>query len=852
MIKVSEFVFDIENTSIIRYARYSYWSIFRYIETLERILKPTIFLVFALFVYALIFSSYPVVTVTRIAGLTLLLIITSLVARIVKIFYQQEIVDCPIESRVSDLADNPLLNLASLIDIDAAKAIDRTINYSTKRGIVVHSATLLHFILRDNPRYQFVFNRLLLNYSSTKEAVKKQLANIPSQGDAKYHSEFIDTINKAVTIALDNKHLRITASDLFTALAESDSFFKEILVRFQLKAYDIRHLARWLEYLDKKTIELRRYWDWQNLMKLGTMAKSFASGYTITLDQFSTDLTDLVQRRGFPDTVGHIEEIKEVERILSKNDNNEALIVGEPGSGRRSIVQAIAVKSALGASMPTINYRRVVQLNLPSLLAQAGSVDEAETLLDKIFQEVISAGNVILVIDDLHNFISETARLGMIDISGIFSPYLSQPNFRVIAITTFTGLHQNIEQNQSLLSLFEKVEVTDVSEEDTLILLENLCLMLEKRYRRMVSFPALRSIISLSGRYIPTTPFPEKAMELLEEVMVYVSQMKFKVVLPEHVAKVVTLKTKIPVGEIEEKEKEVLMNLEELIHERIVNQEEAIKEISGALRRARAGIGQRNAPMGTFLFLGPTGVGKTESAKALAAIYFGSEERMIRLDMSEFQNINDIGRLIGKIGEEGLLTTKVREMPFSLVLLDEIEKAHLNILNIFLQVLDEGYLTDGMGRKVDFRSTIIIATSNAGYQVILEALKNPNDWANVKSKILDYLFKEAIFRPEFINRFDAAVVFKPLSQDNLLKISALLLKKIQKNLKEKDINFAFSLDLQQAIVGLSYNPVFGAREMKRVIQDRVENVLANALLGGQLVRGNRVEVMAPDFTLKID
>ncbi len=771
---------------------------------------------------------------------------------IVKLFNGQEIIDCKKENQLSDLITDPSLNIATLLDINAAAAIEQTFLFARRKGVLIHSTILLHFLLKNDDRFEFVFNRLLLNYRSMKEAVNKQLANILPDDNQRYHQEFIDTINNAVLIASQKKHRQITAGDLLAAIAAGDSFVKDVLIRYRLKPYDIQHLIRWQEYLDKKIGESKRFWEWQNLMRMGTMGKSWASGYTITLDQFSTDLTDLAQRRGYPETVGHIEEISEVERILSKNENNEALIVGEPGSGRRSIVQAIAVKSALGESMPTINYRRVIQLNLPSLLAQAGNIDEAESLLDKIFREITQAGNIILVIDDLHNFISETAKLGMIDISGIFSPYLSQPNFRVIAITTFSGLHRNIEQNQSLLSLFEKVEVSDVTEEDTLILLENLCLTLEQRYRKIVSFPALRSIISLAERYIPSTPFPEKAMELLEEVMVYASQMKYQIVLPEHVARVVTNKTKIPVGEIETKEREVLMNMEGLIHERIINQEESVKEIGGALRRARAGIGARNAPMGTFLFLGPTGVGKTETAKALAAIYFSSEERMIRLDMSEFQNINDIGRLIGARGEEGLLTTKVREMPFALVLLDELEKAHLNILNIFLQVLDEGYLTDGAGRKVDFRNTIIIATSNAGYQVILEALKSKEEWSGVKSKLLDYLFKEAIFRPEFINRFDAVVVFKPLSQENLLQIAALQLKKIQKNLKEKDIEFVYSTELQQEIVGLSYNPVFGAREMKRVIQDRVENLLANSLLSGQLKRGNRVEITAPGFELKIN
>ena len=293
------------------------------------------------------------------------------------------------------------------------------------------------------------------------------------------------------------------------------------------------------------------------------------------------------------------------------------------------------------------------------------------------------------------------------------------------------------------------------------------------------------------------------------------------------------------------------MNLEKLIHQRIINQDQAVNEVSAALRRARADFTVRKGPMGTFLFLGPTGVGKTEACKALAQIYFGSEDKMIRLDMSEFQNVTDIPRLIGSPGEEGFLTTQVRERPFSLILLDEIEKAHKNILNLFLQVLDEGFLTDGLGRKIDFKNAIIIATSNAGYQIILQALQDKTDWSKVRQKLLDYLFEEAIFRPEFINRFDAAVVFSPLSKENLLGIAELLLQKLKKNLKAKEIEFVITTSLKEKIVELGYNPTFGAREMRRVIQDKIENVLASALLSGKIKRGDRAEVTA-DFKLIVN
>jgi len=419
-------------------------------------------------------------------------------------------------------------------------------------------------------------------------------------------------------------------------------------------------------------------------------------------------------------------------------------------------------------------------------------------------------------------------------------------------VTTFAGLHKNIEQNPSILNLFEKVEVQEISDKDTLLVLENLLPVLERRYKLFVAYPAIREIISLSRRFMPSLTFPKKAMDLLDEVMIYTKKTaKEKIVLPKHVNKIIKDKTQVPVGELETKEKEILLNLENLIHERIINQEQAVKEVSSALRRARAEVQVRSAPMGNFLFMGPTGVGKTEPSKALAAIYFGSESKMIRLDMSEFQDVKDIPRLIGSPGEEGFLTTKVRENPFALILLDEIEKAHPNILNLFLQVLDEGFVTDGLGRKVDFKNSIIIATSNAGYQVILEALESKMDWPQVKGKLLDYIFDKAIFRPEFINRFDAVVVFSPLSKEHLLKIAELMLKKLKKNLKEKGIELVITAPLMEKIVELSYDITFGARQMKRVIQDKVENVLAQALLSGELQRGNTAEVEPSEFKLKI-
>jgi ATP-dependent Clp protease ATP-binding subunit ClpC len=368
---------------------------------------------------------------------------------------------------------------------------------------------------------------------------------------------------------------------------------------------------------------------------------------------------------------------------------------------------------------------------------------------------------------------------------------------------------------------------------------------LEKKHKKIISYPALRQIVDLSGRYMPNSAFPEKAIKVLEDTISYASD---SVVLPSDVSKVIAEKTEAPVGEIESKEREVLLNLEALIHNRIINQSEAVKEVSEAMRRARSEVTIRKGPIGAFIFLGPTGVGKTETSKALAEVYFGNEEKMLRFDMSEFQSENDIPRLIGV---PGLLTTAVRENPFSVLLLDEIEKADLRVRNLFLQVLDEGYITDSSGKKADFRNTIIIATSNAGYKIILEALKNNTPWPETKKKLMDFLFKEGIFQPEFLNRFDAVVLFHPLTEENIFDIAGLMLKKLEKNLKEKGIELILNDDLKRTVARLGYNEVFGAREMRRVIQEKVENVLASALISKKIKRGDKVEINPVNFDLII-
>lgn len=721
--------------------------------------------------------------------------------------------------------------------LEYLKLNDSSVSFEVTKALLkkqTNSSQLLYYILKNHSRVRIVFSRLMINY----ESLIKQLEEDKSKGNLKTVLEATEKIVKGQ---------RIETEHLIAALAQENQIFKQLVISSDITAKDIQRVIGWQKRLEFETKELKKFWKLKNLRRRGGFAKDWASGYTTTLNRFSEDLTKAPRALKFFSIIGHKRELKGIERILARQNINNVLLIGEPGSGRKTIISSIAQKSMLGESMPDINYKRIMRLDIPTILAQAKNLRDVESTLDMIFKESTQAGNVILVIDEFHNFVGgekEDAKLGMIDITGILLKYLNYPAFQIIATTSFSGLHRYIEPQGTLLSLFEKVEVAEISKEEAFVVLEDLIPGFEKRYKRGISYQAIREIIELSFKYIQAVPFPKKAVDLLDESMVYLSQTKDKLLLPKHIEEIVEERTQIPIGKIETEEKETLLNLENLIHKRIINQSEAVKEVSSALRRARSEIGSRKGPMGDFLFMGPTGVGKTETAKALAAIYFGSESKMIRLDMSEFQSVSDIPRLLGTSNQEGLLTTPVRENPFSLVLLDELEKAHSNILNLFLQILDEGYITDGLGRKVSFLNTIIIATSNAGYRIILKSIAEKKPMDKTKKELLDYLFEKGIFRPEFLNRFDAVVVFQTLNKEHLLAISGLMMNKLIKGLKDKGIEFVVTEKLKEKIVELGYNPTFGARNMKRVIQDKVENVIATALLSGDIKRGDRISMDA--------
>lgn len=748
--------------------------------------------------------------------------------------------------RISGEVSIKSLNLAEHLDFRVARAVTRAAKFCQSRRVFLNVFAIIFYLWQDS-RGELIFQKLGLERGSFKEQLKSEIEK-SKQGDSKSNQEFTLVFEKAALLAINNFHRHIEIRDFLVAAAEESRGFKEILDMADMNVEDVNHVTAWEDSLEYSLKRMKQFWRLENLMKKRGIGKQWAAGYTVNLDRFSVEVTDTIRKQNLSiNLIGHQKEIYTIERILARSGANNVLLVGRSGSGRSTVAYAFAKKVAEGRSFANLNDKRVLELDMQAVLAGLDTPGEILARLKIIFSEAVSAGNVILIIDEIHNYLGSDKGPAAVDITPIILPYLSSSNFQVIGITTYEGWHKYVETNASVKNLFVKVEVSEATAEQTIFILEDMLPGFEKKYGISVSYRILRDIVKLTEHYIQDAPFPEKAIDILTEALVYTVSKGGKRVSAEDVAKIISERVEVPVGMIKEGEREKLLALEQRIHQRVIDQDEAVKVISEAMRRARVGVKGGKRPIGSFLFLGPTGVGKTETSKALAAAYYGSDEKMIRFDMSEYQDVSSINRLIGsaEMGEPGLFTKAVSDDPFSLVLLDEIEKSHPNILNLFLQVFDEGWLTDALGRKVSLTDCIIIGTSNAGAELIRQKVKEGKSLDAFRDELTDYLLKNGIFKPEFLNRFDAVVVFRPLTHEHLVKIAVLMMNDLSKRLIEgMGIRLVVNPDLIEKIVELGYQPEFGARPMRRVIQDEIESKIARIILEKNLKRGDFVEIKA--------
>jgi len=704
--------------------------------------------------------------------------------------------------------------------------------------------------LRQTPSLQSITDRLLkekrmkwvcMRLGLDANQVRKDLSGMPQiSGDGDL---FFRMIRLAAHHAEHRNHRTIGILDLFSALSVENPNLKKYLFEHGIEPKDFDLIIHWQDHVHHIIDHKRRFWLKENLFKGEPIGKGWSGGFTPLLDTYSTDITQAVQARGLNTRIiGRKKEIETIEQVLSKAGQNNVLLVGEAGVGRETILYGFAKRMLDGKSIEQLNRQKLVQLDLSAAIAGLKTIGEIDGRIKKIFSEAIHASNVILIIQNFHHFFGQSFGDGVIDISRAIVPFIKSAHMQLIAITTHEGYREKIEKLGELKDAFHVIDVQEPDIMDVRQILMNNIMPFENKYKIFFPYASIKAIVDFSDRYIQNVPFPEKAIDLLEEVSVLASRNKKQIITVDDVATIVSSRTQVPVGSVQEEEKEKLLHLEDLIHERIVNQEEAVVAIANAMRRARAGINNTSKrPIGSFLFLGPTGVGKTETAKALAHVYFGSDTRMVRFDMSEYNSPDSEQRLIGSPAtrEEGTLTTAVRENPFCLLLLDELEKANGKVLNLFLQVLDEGHLTDGWGRKVVFTHTIIIATSNAGAEYIREAIKQGKSGEELSRGLIEYLLAQALFKPEFLNRFDGTIVFKPLEREHVIQIIRMLINNLSAQLyHEKGIKIFADDNAINKLLELGFSQNFGGRELRRIVQENVENEMAKKILSGELQRGD--------------
>lgn len=573
------------------------------------------------------------------------------------------------------------------------------------------------------------------------------------------------------------------------------------------------------------------------------IGETFVSGWKLEVKKYTGDFTKQIIAKN-PQLVGREKELSKLLEILRKTKSQNVLLVGNPGVGKKTIVEMLAKHLFAGRDGSHLRHRRIVELFPDALLAGADNVGMLSERIKNVFYEIEHEGNIIVFIPEMQTI---TGGGGMgFDASGALLQVLQSEHIQIIGTVTPENYRMFLEKKSSFVEHFESIDVSEPTDEETTSILAVVASVLEAKHRVTVPYETIQTAVVLSKRYIANRYLPAKAIDLLDAACVRAQGTKNPFVTSDVVTTLVEEKTHAVIGGPTTTEKDVLLHLEEQLHKRVIGQEEAVRTVSEALRRGRSGMGSTSHPVGVFLFLGPTGVGKTELAKALATVYYGGEEHMVRLDMGTYKDAQSLSRLIGSApgqGEDaGQLSLAVRAQPSSLVLLDELEKANSNILDVFLSVFDDGKLIDAKGHQVSFTDAIIIATSNAGSELIREKIQAGLTHDQLKTLLIENLQKQGLFKPEFLNRFDAVVVFEPLTGENVQQIVQLMLTKVSKKAKEQDVVVVFDEGVIEKIAKEGFDKEFGARPLRRFIQDNIEDQIAQKLLSGEVKRGNTIHV----------
>jgi ATP-dependent Clp protease ATP-binding subunit ClpC len=695
----------------------------------------------------------------------------------------------------------------------------------------------LLFASLGNQQVAAMFSRLKVSNEDLLEKIKHQLekqtvSKIKTTLSVDIKEVFVD----AYLQALNLRQYKVSPKNFIIPCLVKDNVLFEIFYDMEIDLDMIYNVLLWFVINEKQIESYRMYRRMARFKPSSNMDRAYTSVATKILNHFGYDLTIAAKWGKLEYCVARE---KEIENIFHHFESGKVgvLLVGPDGVGKNMVIDGIAELMVQENVPKFLQDKRLVELDATRLISGASPAD-AEGRMMNIMDEVMMAGNIVLFINNIESLIGITSGSeGSLDLSEVLASGLERQGLYCLASTTNESYTKYIE-GKSLGRVMAKVEVKEPEGNQAMQIIESKIGQIEAKYNVYFTYNAIATVVKLSKKYMHDRYLPEKAITLLDlaAVKTYKTKGENSLVSDNEIAEVMSEVIGIPVTKVSDNESELLLNLESKIHERMVSQDEAVKMVSASLRRARTELREGKRPIASFLFAGPTGVGKTELAKAIAEVYFGSEKYMIRLDMSEYQHPGSIIKMIGDPdGTKGYLTEAVRKSPFSLILLDEFEKSHPDIMNLFLQVMDDGRLTDGQGRTIDFTNSIIIATSNAGAIFIQEQIYAGTPTEEIKKALInDQLIK--VMRPELINRFDGVIVFEPLSRENMVEITKLMLNKTKKILEEKGINFKYDLDGARILAERGYDPKFGARPLRRLLQEHIDDQVADRILAGLLKR----------------
>ena len=641
----------------------------------------------------------------------------------------------------------------------------------------------------------------------------------------------------------DTKNIPLVrVSDITTFIYNNNPDFKALLSNHGLTQKDLEATTDWVIYnIENKEYE-RMWWTKDKLAKIPGVASDWSFGRTYLLSKYSRDiLNDKEVNSEAISFSGRTRELEQVLSIMNRSSGANVILVGLPGQEKMEVIWNLCRKIKDRTVTPVLIGKKPLLFLTSDFTSSINNKNDFERKLTTIFNEALGAGDVILVIDNLPKLILQAKQFDL-KLYEIIEPYLASSQDQIIALADTDYFHTLIETDQAMMSRFETVLTKPLLLDEIVKIIAREAITVERLYEILYTYPAILEIAKSAEYYFPDGVSSDKAEDLLSEISPWAVQNRIEIIGKNEVLDYVGQKTNIPVSTISTDEKDKLLNLENLLMKRIIAQKEAIFAIANAIRRNRAGIRNEKRPLGSFLFFGPTGVGKTETAKALADVFFGDEKFLLRLDMSEYQNEEALDRLIGsqETKTQGILSNMLREHPYGILLLDEFEKTNKEVLNLFLQIIDEGYFSDVYGKKVMARNIMFIATSNAGAEKIFELVSAGKDPKDYETEIIDGIVQQGIFKPELINRFDDAILFHPLTKENLAEIANLMLQKVAQKLGQKGMILSISKELIDFVVQGGYNQTFGARPMNRLIQDTVEQNIADLIIRGNLNAGQTI------------